>query len=219
VVEQPFRGRILQARVKNAVLKGKIAPCGEAEAARGQSAKKKPTLHRSRGFMVRYDSQQNRTVTQRGSLKTFCSRGREQALIILPESFLLYAQYFLDFLLIESNNRHAIDDSYRRALVTHIEQLLQRCPVGTHVLVNKIDSLLRKKLLLSVTGASPGLAINDHGFCHSTLLLRVRIISILPCLRPIANFSRPHGVGRKANLLRSSRAVSSSSKTPVRLLV
>jgi hypothetical protein len=70
-------------------------------------------------------------------------------------------------MLVESDNRFTVDNSYRRALVTHVEQLLQRCPVGTHILINKIDSLLRKKLLLFVTGASAGLAINDHRFCHS----------------------------------------------------
>lgn len=32
--------------------------------------------------------------------------------------------------------------------------------------MNEIDSVLRKKLSLFFTGASPGLTINDNYFCH-----------------------------------------------------
>jgi hypothetical protein len=88
------------------------------------------------------------------------------------ELFLLDAQKLLDFLPIETDDRCAIDEGHRRALITHVEQFFQRCPVGTHVLVNKINSLLRKKLLLFITGASAGLAIDDHRFRHSLLYLR-----------------------------------------------
>jgi len=81
----------------------------------------------------------------------------------------------LDFTLIEPDHSFAVDNRHRRALKSHIQQLFQSRTVGTHVLVSKFDSLLRKKLFLLVAGASPGLTIDDHYFCHSTLYLRVRI--------------------------------------------
>jgi hypothetical protein len=81
----------------------------------------------------------------------------------------------LDFTLIEPDHSFAVDNRHRRALKSHIQQLFQSRTVGTHVLVNKFDSLLRKKLFLLVAGASPGLTIDDHYFRHSTLYLRVRI--------------------------------------------
>jgi hypothetical protein len=81
----------------------------------------------------------------------------------------------LDFLLIESNNRLAVDDGHRCTLVTHVQQLLQCRPISAHVLVNKFDSLLRKKLFLFVAGASPGLAIDDHDLRHVRFCLRVVI--------------------------------------------
>jgi hypothetical protein len=64
-------------------------------------------------------------------------------------------------LLIESDDRFAINDGHRSTLVAHVEQLFQCRLVGAHVLVNEIDSVLRKKLSLFFAGASPGLAIND----------------------------------------------------------
>jgi hypothetical protein len=83
------------------------------------------------------------------------------------ESFLLDAQKLFDLLSIESDNRLTIDDSYRRALVTHVKQLFQGRLVGTHILIDEINSFLRKKLLLFITGASAGLAIDNHRFRHS----------------------------------------------------
>jgi hypothetical protein len=68
--------------------------------------------------------------------------------------------------LIESNHRFAVDESDGGTLITHIQQFFQGRPVGTDVLVNELDSLLRKKLLLFVAGTSPGLAIDDNHFCH-----------------------------------------------------
>ena len=75
----------------------------------------------------------------------------------------------LDFTLIEPDHSFAVDNSHRCALKSHIQQLFQSRPVGAHVLVNKLDSFLRKKLLLLITRASPGLTIDDHDFRHSML--------------------------------------------------
>ena len=56
--------------------------------------------------------------------------------------------------------------------------------------MNEFDSLLRKKLLLLITGTSAGLAIDDHHLRHFILTSELELVLILTCLDTIANFFR-----------------------------
>ena len=99
-----------------------------------------------------------------------------------PRGTRSYSEQSANPLLIESHDRLAIDDGHRSALITHVEQLFQCRRVGAYVLVNEIDSVLRKKLSLFFTGASAGLTINDNYFCHLRYLqLHVEVDSNISC--------------------------------------
>jgi hypothetical protein len=58
VIEQAFRRRIREARVKNSLLEGKVASC-DAKDACAKSTEEKPPVHRSDDFI---DLVQIRTV-------------------------------------------------------------------------------------------------------------------------------------------------------------
>jgi hypothetical protein len=75
----------------------------------------------------------------------------------------------LDFGLIESDYRRAIDDRHWRALITHFDQLFQGLLIVAHVFIDKVNALLRKKLFLSMTRTSAWLAVNNDAFGHDYL--------------------------------------------------
>lgn len=77
-------------------------------------------------------------------------------------------------MLIKPNDGFAVDDGYRGALVAQVEQFFQSRRISTHILVDKFNTLLRKKLLLPVTGTSAGLIIDDHHFGHDRLTSSLR---------------------------------------------
>lgn len=54
------------------------------------------------------------------------------------------------------------------------KKLLQSLPIVANVLINESYSLLRKKLLLSMTGPSARLVINDYRLRHCTSLFVTR---------------------------------------------
>jgi hypothetical protein len=82
---------------------------------------------------------------------------------------LLQPQKLLDFTLIETDHRLAVDDRHRRALITHFDQLFQGLLIGADVLIDKFNALLRKKLFLSLARASARLAVHNDGLDHDSL--------------------------------------------------
>ncbi len=74
----------------------------------------------------------------------------------------LYSQEQLNFLLVKTDNRLAVDQRYGGALVTHGKQLFQRRWVLTHVLVNEGNTFLRKILFLFVTRSSARLRKDNY---------------------------------------------------------
>ena len=95
-----------------------------------------------------------------------------------PSSFPLEFQKLLDPLLIKTYHRLAVDERYRSALVAQGKQLFQRRLVLAHVLVDKGNTFLRKKLFLSVARASARLGKDNHGYSH-TLTSRKKYRSFL----------------------------------------
>jgi len=76
----------------------------------------------------------------------------------------------LDLATVKADDHLAIDDRDRSRPQPELQQLLQRLWVLPDVLRGELDALLRKKLFLLVTGASPGLGINDHLLPHDLFL-------------------------------------------------
>ena len=83
-------------------------------------------------------------------------------------------QELLQLLPIKSHHRLAVDEGYRRCPKSQLNQLLKRRLIRSDVLDDVCDALLRKKLLLSVARASPGLGVDDHLLRHRTLLRSCR---------------------------------------------
>ena len=80
------------------------------------------------------------------------------------------AKQLLDLATVKADDHLAIDDRDRSRPQPELQQLLQRLRILPDVLRDELDPLLRKKLFLLVTGASPGLGINDHLLRHDLLL-------------------------------------------------
>jgi len=87
-----------------------------------------------------------------------------------PPLYLGEPQEPLDLATVKADDHLAIDDRDRSRPQPELQQLLQRLWVLPDVLRGKLDPLLRKKLFLLVTGASPGLGINDHLLRHDLFL-------------------------------------------------
>ncbi len=92
--------------------------------------------------------------------------------ISLRKSAILFAQSqkAFDLAPVKADNHLAIDHRDRSRPHPELQQLLQRQRIVPDVLRDELDTLLRKKLFLLVTGASPGLGIDDHLLRHDLLL-------------------------------------------------
>lgn len=76
----------------------------------------------------------------------------------------------LDLAPVKADDHLAIDDRDRSRPQSELLQFLQRLWIFSDVLRGKLDALLRKKLFLLVTGASPWLGIDNHLLRHDLLL-------------------------------------------------
>jgi len=94
--------------------------------------------------------------------------------VSLPPSGLTQAQEPLDLAPVKADNHLAVDDRDRSRPQSELLQFLQRLWIFSDVLRGKLDALLRKKLFLLVTGASPGLGIDNHLLRHDLLLASSR---------------------------------------------
>ena len=81
------------------------------------------------------------------------------------------AQDFLKFLGIKSNHRLAVDEGHRRGPEAQLHEFLECSLVRPDVLDDKLDAMLRKKLLLPITRPSPGLRKHHHLLRHRHLLV------------------------------------------------
>ena len=79
---------------------------------------------------------------------------------------LLQPQQRFDPLLVEPDNRLAVDDGDRDLLSSEIFQLLKRLHVLADVLFDEGDAFLRKKLFLPVAAPSPRAGIDHDRFGH-----------------------------------------------------
>lgn len=76
------------------------------------------------------------------------------------------AQDLLEFLLIKSDHRLAIDEGHRRGPEAQLHEFLECSLVRPDVFDNKRDAMLRKKLLLPIARPSPGLRIYHYLLRH-----------------------------------------------------
>ena len=79
---------------------------------------------------------------------------------------LFQPQQRFDPLLVEPDNRLAVDDGDRDLLSSEIFQLLKRLHVLADVLFDEGDAFLRKKLFLPVAAPSPRAGIDHDRFGH-----------------------------------------------------
>src|SRR3972149_5093476 len=91
------------------------------------------------------------------------------------------------FTSVTADDHLSIDDRDRSRPQSELLQFLQRLWIFSDVLRGKLDALLRKKLFLLVTGASPGLGIDNHLLRHD-LLLAYRVLG---CAKSEPKISRP----------------------------
>ncbi len=87
-----------------------------------------------------------------------------------PPLYLAEPKEALDLAPVKADDHLAIDDRDRSRPQPELQQLLERLRIVPDVLRNELHALLRKKLFLLVTGASPGLGIDDHLLRHDLLL-------------------------------------------------
>src|SRR5262249_34058898 len=83
---------------------------------------------------------------------------------LLP--FRLDAQKLRQLVRIETDDRLAVDQRDRRALISQTQQLFQGIGILAHVFIHELNTLLRKKLFLFMTWPSAGLGKNYDGFRH-----------------------------------------------------
>ncbi len=84
-----------------------------------------------------------------------------------------HPEKLFEFRGIEANHGLPINEGDRRGPETQLNQFFEGLFVGPDVLRHELNALLRKKLLLSVTRASPGLCVHNDVFCHGLLLVWV----------------------------------------------
>ena len=83
------------------------------------------------------------------------------------------AEQPLDPAPVKADDHLAIDDRDRSRPQPELQQLLQGLRIIPNILRDELDTLLRKKLFLLVTGASAGLGIDDDLLRHDFLPFRL----------------------------------------------
>ena len=97
------------------------------------------------------------------------ARARQRSRWAFLSSLLRKAEQLLELLPIKTYHRLTIDHGHRRGPKPQLHQFLERGLVRADIFGHKRNTVLRKKLFLSVTGPSPRLGVHDYVLRHRTL--------------------------------------------------